>query len=69
MLSQILMASVWSAQIWYAVPLILVISLVYGATRHELIRPILEHAVRFAAWMLCFMSVLFVVLWVVSWTL
>jgi hypothetical protein len=56
-------------RMWYALPLIVSISLVYGATRHELIRPILDHAVRFAAWMLCFMSVLFVVLWVVSWTL
>ena len=48
---------------WYAVPLIVVVSLVYGATRHEYPRPILEHAVRFAIWLATFMAILFVVLW------
>ena len=54
------------ARMWYAVPLIVSISLVYGATRHELMRPILEHAVRFAAWIVVFMGVLFLVIWFVS---
>ncbi len=53
-------------RLWYAVPLIVAISLVYGATRHELLRPILEHAWHFAAWMVGFMAVLFAVLWLVS---
>ncbi len=53
-------------RLWYAVPLIVAISLVYGATRHEHFRPILEHAWRFAAWMVGFMVILFALLWVVS---
>ena len=42
---------------WYAVPLVVSVSLVCAATRHELMRPILEHAVRFGAWLLVFMAV------------
>jgi hypothetical protein len=53
-------------RMWYAVPLVVTISLVYGATRHELPRPILEHAVRFGAWIVGFMAVLFLVIWWVS---
>ncbi len=53
-------------RMWYALPLILVVSLVYGATRHELLGPILEHAVRFGTWIVVFMAVLFVVIWFVS---
>ena len=48
---------------WYALPLIVVVSLVYGATRHEYPRPILEHAVRFSIWLVTFMAILFVILW------
>ena len=47
--------------LWYAVPLIVSVSLVCAATRHELMRPILSHAVRFSIWVLLFMG-LFVVL-------
>ena len=53
-------------RMWYALPLIISISLVYGATRHELVRPILDHAVRTAVWIVGFMSVLFVVIWLVT---
>jgi hypothetical protein len=56
-------------RMWYALPLILVVSLVYGATRHELPKPILEHAVRFGTWIVTFMVVLFAVIWLVSSTL
>ena len=66
----LLIADVGSiGRLWYALPLIVSVSLVYGATRHELVRPILEHALRFAGWMLGFMGILFVVLWFVSRTL
>jgi hypothetical protein len=61
-----LIAATSFVRMWYAVPLIVSISLVYGATRHELMRPILEHALRFAAWIVGFMGVLFVVIWFVS---
>ena len=53
-------------RLWYAVPLIVSISLVYGATRHELWTPILDHALRFALWIVVFMSIFFVVLFLVS---
>ncbi len=47
--------------LWYALPLVVSVSLVCAATRHELMRPIVEHALRFAVWVLVFMG-LFVVL-------
>ena len=53
-------------QLWYALPLILVISLVYAATRHELMGPILVHAVRLGFWITGFMAAIFAVLLVVS---
>ena len=53
-------------RLWYALPLIVVISLVYGATRHELRRPILEHAFRFGAWIVGFMAILGVVMAIFS---
>jgi hypothetical protein len=52
---------------WYAAPLILAISLVYAATRHERPWPILEHAVRFGSWIVGFMFIIFVILYVVAW--
>jgi hypothetical protein len=52
---------------WYAVPLIVAISLVYAATRHERPWPIFEHAVRFAGWIVGFMLIIFVVLYIVAW--
>ncbi len=56
-------------QLWYALPLILVISLVYAATRHELMGPILQHAIRLGIWITGFMAAIFAVLLVVSWWL
>jgi hypothetical protein len=53
-------------RLWFALPLIVVVSLVYAATRHELMRPILEHAARFAAWIVGFMFVIFVILFAIS---
>jgi len=57
------------SQFWFAVPLIVVVSLVYAATRHELMRPILAHATRTAVWISGFMVVVFVVLSLLSWGL
>ena len=62
----LLASSLLAKQIWYSVPLILSVSLVYGATRHELPRPILYHAWHTALWMTIFMGSIFAVLWVVS---
>lgn len=55
------------SRIWYCLPLIVSISLVYGATRHELMSQILEHAFRFGAWIVTFMLAIFAVTVVVSW--
>jgi len=53
--------------LWHAIPIIVIISLVYGATRHELLRPILLNAYHTAVWIVSFVAVIFAILWVVSW--
>ena len=53
----------------YALPLVVAVSLVYGATRHELMKPILQHALRAATWIVGFMAIIFLVLLLVSWSL
>ena len=65
----LLASTLLAPPLWYIVPLILSVSLVYGATRHELARPILYHAWHTAVWMLIFIGSIFVVLWLVSWWL
>ncbi len=52
---------------WYSLPLIVSFSLVYGATRHELMGPILQHALRAGIWILSFMFAIFAVLFTVDW--
>ena len=56
-------------QLWFALPLIVVISLVYAATRHEQMGPILNHAVRLGAWIFGCMACICAVLSLVSWWL
>lgn len=53
-------------QIWYALPLIVVVSLVYGATRHENLREILAHSLRNAIWCVGFMAIIFFLIWIVG---
>ena len=48
---------------WYALPLIVSVSLVYGATRHEHLKPILVHSARSAVWVAGFMLIIFAVIW------
>ena len=55
------------SRLWYCVPLVVSISLVYGATRHELMPQILEHSVRFGVWVITFMLGIFVVTMFLSW--
>ncbi len=43
--------------LWYALPLIVSVSLVCAATRHEDYSPILQHAMRFGLWIVAFMVV------------
>ena len=56
-------------QLWHLLPLVVVVSLVYGATRHEGWPDILDHALRFGVWILGFLSVIFAILLAVSWSL
>ena len=63
----LLLTRLWNVDFWYAVPLIIVISLVYAATRHEAMRPILHHAARIGIWIVGFMAAVFVVLAFLSW--
>ncbi|MEX2357253.1 MAG: hypothetical protein WEE51_02920, partial [Pirellulaceae bacterium] len=51
----------------YAMPLIVVVSLVYAATRHEVWQPILKHALDTGIWITGFMGVVFVVLLFLGW--
>ncbi|HEX4128865.1 MAG TPA: hypothetical protein VHZ24_02395 [Pirellulales bacterium] len=52
--------------LWYALPLIVSVSLVYSATRAEQMRPILTQALRFGTWVLGFMAAAFAVLYWLS---
>lgn len=54
------------ANILYLVPLLIAVSLTYGATRHESPRIILQHAWHTAVWMLGFMGVIAAVIWVIG---
>jgi hypothetical protein len=60
-------AGIWSMDIWYALPVIIAVSLVYAATRHERMSHILAHASRVALWLAGFMFIVFVVLQFVGW--
>lgn len=54
---------------FYALPLVVVLSLVYAATRHEAMGPILQHALRVGAYVVGFMCVVLAILWFISlWT-
>jgi hypothetical protein len=62
----LLFASLPISQLWYAVPLVVAVSLVYAATRHELMEPILRHTVHTVIWITGFMLAVFAVLFVVT---
>ncbi len=61
------MTTLWTNDLWYALPLLVSISLVYAATRHEETPAILLHALRAAGWIVGFMAVIFVILQAISW--
>lgn len=50
-------------RIYYALPLVIVISLVYGATRHERLKEIIDHSIRSLIWVVGFMVVILAVIW------
>lgn len=51
-------------QIWYSVPLIIAISLVWGATRHERLPEIIAQSIRSLLWVLTFMGIIFAMIFV-----
>lgn len=53
-------------QMWYALPLLAVVSLVYAATRHEEPAPIVAHATRLATSIAIFMAIVFAILYFIS---
>jgi hypothetical protein len=62
-MDNILLAANWlHNNLWYTLPLIIAVSLVYSATRHEKVRPLLRHALRIGLWITGFMLVLFLIL-------
>lgn len=65
----LLLASLLDNKLWHLAPLVVAISLVYGATRHEEMRPILVQAYRTGAWLLTFLAVIFVVFAIMTWSL
>ncbi len=52
--------------LWYALPLVVSVSLVYAATRHESMSLILRHAVRMARWIVVFMGIVLLALFAIS---
>ncbi len=60
----LLSQSIADAQIWYAIPLVVAISLVYGATRHEHLKDILIQSYRSAVWVVGFMAIMFAIIFV-----
>ena len=54
------------AQLWFALPLVVAVSLVYAATRHEYVGPISNHAVRLGTWIIVFMGIVFGILYWMS---
>jgi hypothetical protein len=56
----------FGGDLWYALPLIVAVSLVYAATRHESMQQILRHAARVGTWIVGFMGVIFLVLALIS---
>jgi hypothetical protein len=60
------MLSISPTYLLYYVPLLVAISLVYGATRHEDMRLVLRHAMHTGYWITAFMGVIFLVLLVLG---
>lgn len=61
------MLSISPTYLLYYIPLIISISLVFGATRHEDTRLVLKHSAHTARWVTGFMGIIFAVLVVIEW--
>lgn len=53
-------------ELWYALPLIVAISVVYSGTRYERTDDILVGTFRSLTWIVTFMAIILVVLWLVG---
>ncbi len=53
--------------LWFALPLVVTVSLVYAATRHEEMGPIVQHAARFGLLVVVVMAILLAILFAMSW--
>lgn len=60
------LGGITTAQLWYSVPLVIVVALVYGATRHENPRQILVHSGKALVWIMVFMVIIFLLVWYFS---
>lgn len=63
----LLLAGTGASRFWYAVPLITSVSLVCSATRHEEMKDIVVHAIRFAVWVVVFMGIVLAVIQFMTW--
>lgn len=61
------MLSISPTYLLYYLPLIVAISLVFGATRHEDLTLIMKHALGTARWITGFMAIVFIALLVMDW--
>ncbi|MBC20275.1 MAG: hypothetical protein CMJ74_08455 [Planctomycetaceae bacterium] len=53
-------------RVWYVIPLVICISMVYAATHHEQMSLIIRRAIRTSCWILGFMFFAFCVLSVIQ---
>ena len=57
------------SNLWYALPILVAVSLVYAATRHEEVPVIMRYAWHTFQWLFGFMAVLFAVIAVIGFVL
>jgi predicted Zn-dependent protease len=61
-----MLGALWGIDLWYAFPPVIAVSLVYAATRHERLVPILRHALGFALRIIALMAVILAILMMIS---
>ena len=61
------MLSISPTYLLYFLPLLLAISIVYGATRHEDLGAIIRHSLQSGYWVAGFMGIIFLVLLIMGW--
>ncbi|MDB4423200.1 hypothetical protein N9276_01320 [Rhodopirellula sp.] len=63
------MLSIAPSYLLYYLPLIIAIALVFGGTRHENTKLILQHAWQTGRWITGFMGIIFIVICILDWLL